>query len=290
MNSNQQGNKLTKNARKKRFVGTAIVTAVLLMAMGSSVLASSEKDSFTLFYKGDSKNSGEFPTLINQSKVVSGVKTTVEESIIGGNSAMIMVSFENEDGTVFPKDAAIANLELKWAKDASYMVEQRVTEDGKKIVAMFDVDTPSSLNGKKVTIQADSIVNSATGDIIVEGPFSNTFKAQESSSSYNIEIDQTISVKQEEMSIQTVNVSTLGIGIEGNRLDGHTDQLPKYNPKVSIVTSDGKEIELYLGSTSTSAHGFQWNYNLDQEGERVFLNTALIASISIDERNISVIK
>ncbi|MNH28778.1 hypothetical protein D3C79_889680 [compost metagenome] len=123
------------------------------------------------------------------------------------------------------------------------MVEQRVTEDGRKIIAMFDVDTPSSLKGKKVTIKADAVVNSITGAVIAKGPFHNTFTAQESSTSYNIGVDQTLSQQQEKLSVQTINFSTIGIGIEGKRLDGHSDQLPKYNPKISISTSDGNETE-----------------------------------------------
>ncbi|MEK4061591.1 MULTISPECIES: hypothetical protein [Paenibacillus] len=288
MNNNQDGNKTTKNARKKWVVGTAIA-AISLMAMGTSALASTDKAVFKEFFNGNTEISRESATLINQSKVTAGIKTTVEESIIGENSAMIIVSFENEDGTVFPQDAAIATPELNWAKDASYMVEQRVTEDGKKIIAMFDVDTPSPLKGKKVTIKADAVVNN-TGAVIAKGPFQNTFTAQESSTSYNIGIDQTLSQQQEKLSIQTINISTIGIGIEGNRLDGQTDQLPKYNPKVSISTSDGKDTELHLGSASTLDQGFKWNYNLDREGKKVFLNTAKITSISIDGHIIPVTK
>ncbi|CAH1220731.1 hypothetical protein PAECIP111892_04907 [Paenibacillus auburnensis] len=290
MNNNQNGNKTTKKERKKWVVGTAVVATISLMAMGTSALASSDRDVFKGFFKGNTEISAGSATLINQSSVMAGIKTTVEESIIGGNSAIIIVSFEHEDGAVFPQDAAIATLELDWAKDASYMVEQRVTEDGKKIIAMFDVDTPSSLKGKKVTIKADAVVNSITGAVIAKGPFHTTFTAQESSTAYNIGIDQTLSHQQEKLSLQTINFSTIGIGIEGERLDGHSDQLPEYNPKISISTSDGKETELYLGSTSTSDRGFEWHYNLDKEGKRIFLDTAVITSISIDGHIIPVTK
>lgn len=288
MNINQNGNKTTKKTKKKWAAGTAVAAAVSLMAMGTSALASSEKDVFKEFFNGNAIISGEATTLMNQSKVMAGIKTTVEESIIGGNSGIIIVSFENEDGTVFPQDAAIAALELHWTKDASYMVEQRVTEDGKKIIAMFDVDTPSRLKGKKVTIKGNAVVNTTTEAVIAQGPFHSTFTAQESGKSYTIEVKQPLSGQQEKMSVQTVQLSAIGIGIEGNRTDGHTDQLPQYGPKVSISTSDGKETELYLGSTSTSDQGFEWHYNLDQEGNRIFLDTAAITSISIDGHTIPV--
>lgn len=290
MNNNQNGNKTTKKERNKWVVGTAVVATISLMAMGTSALASSDRDVFKGFFNGNNEITAESATLIHQSNVMAGIKTTVEESIIGGNSAIIIVSFENEDGTAFPQDAAMAALEINWAKDASYMVEQRVTEDGKKIIAMFDVDTPSSLKGKKVTIQADAVVNNITGAIIAKGPFQNTFTAQESSTSYTIGVDQTLSQQQEKLSVQAVNFSTIGIGIEGKRLDGHSDQLPKYNPKISISTSDGNETELYLGSTSTSDRGFEWHYNIDKEGKKVFLDAALITSISIDGHIIPVAK
>lgn len=282
MNNNQKSSQRAKNTRKKWVAGTAIAATVSLMAMGTSALASSDKDAFKEFFNGNAGIPGQSTTLINESRVMAGIKTTVEESIIGGNSAVIIVSFEKEDGTVFSQDAAMAALELKWAKDASYMVEQRVTEDGKKIIAMFDVDTPSSLKGKKVTIKADAVVNTATEAVIAEGPFHNTFTAQESGTSFNIGIDHTLSQQQEEMSLESVHISTIGIGIKGVRTDGHSDELPQYSPRVSITTSDGKETELSLGSTSSSKRGFEWHYNLDKEGKRVFLDAAMIISISVD--------
>lgn len=289
MNNKHASKKTTKNAKKKWVVGTAVI-AITVMAMGTSALASSEKDYFEVFFNGNAEMSGQSNTLINQSRVMDGIKTTVEESIIGGNSAIIIVSFEKDDGTAFPQDAVIATPELKWAKDASYMVEQRVTEDSKKIIAMFDVDTPSSLNGKSVTIKADAVVNTNTGAVIVEGPFHNTFTAQESSTSRNIEVDQMLIQQQEELSLQNINISAIGISIEGNRLDNQTEQLPRYNPNVSVTTSDGKVIELHSGSTSTTDRGFKWNYNLDQEGNKVFLNTETVLSISIDDNIIWVTK
>lgn len=287
MNNKQDGNK-TKN--KKWVAGTAVMAAISMMAIGTSALASSDRNMFEGFFNGNAEISAGTATIMNQSKVMEGIKTTVEESIIGGNSALIIVSFEKEDGTVFPQDAAMATLELDWAKDASYMVEQRVTEDGSKIIAMFDVDTPSSLKGKKVTVKADALVNSTTGAVIVKGPFTNTFTAQESSSSFRIGIDQTLLLHQEELSIQTLNVSAIGIGVEGSRLDGHTDQLPEYNPELIISTSDGKKTVLYLGSTSTSDQGFEWHYNVDKEGRRVLLEAAKITGISIDGHTIPVTK
>ncbi len=287
MNNNQNSNETTKNTRKKWVVVTTIAASISLMAMGTSVLASSDKDVFKGFFNGNAEITGK-STSIHQSNVMAGIKTTVEQSIIGGNSAIIMVSFEKEDGTVFPQDASMSALELKWAKDASYMVEQRVTEDRKKIIAIFDVDTPSSMKGKKVSIKANAVVNNATEAVIAEGPFRNTFTAQESGKSYTIEIDQTLSQQQEEMSMQSINISAIGIGIEGIRTDGHRDELPKYNPKVSISTSDGKETELYLGSTSTSDQGFEWHYNVDQESKRVFLDAEKITSVSIDDQLIPV--
>lgn len=282
MNNNQKNSQTAMNPRKKWVAGTAIAATVSLMAMGTSALASSDKDILKEFFNGNGGISGASTTLINESNVMAGVKATVEESIIGGNNATIAVSFEKEDGTVFPPEAAMAPLELQWAKNASYMVEQRVTEDGKKIIAMFDVDTPSSMKGKKVTVKADAVVNTNTGAVIAEGPFQTKFTAQESGTSYTIALDQRLSQQQEEMTLGSVHISTIGIGIEGVRTDGHSDQLPQYSPKVSITTSDGKETELYAGSTSTSERGFEWHYDLDKEGKRVFLDAAMITSISID--------
>ena len=282
MNYKQNGNKTKKNSGKRLILGVTALMAAGIMAVGTTALASSEKENFSIFFNGNTEISEGSSTLIHQSNVMAGIKVTIEESIVGGNSAIIIASFENEDGTAFPQDAALAKPELVWKNDASYMVEQRMTADGKKIIVMFDIDTPSSLHGKKVTIKADAVVNSNTDTVIVKGPLKHKFTAQENSTSYNIAIDQTLSQQQEMLSIHNMTISPIGIGIQGDWLAGEGDQLPKYNPKVSIMTSDGKTTDLYVGSTSTIDQGFQWKYNLDQDGNKIFLDTATIISVSID--------
>lgn len=46
MNKNQNGNKTTMKERKKWVVGTAVAATISLMAMGTSALASSDRDVF----------------------------------------------------------------------------------------------------------------------------------------------------------------------------------------------------------------------------------------------------
>lgn len=287
MNNKQ---KVRQPAKKKWAVGAAIVAAISLTAMGTSALASPDHGIFKLFAGGNTGITDGAVTAVNQSAVQAGIVATVEQSMIGGNSALIVVSFAKEDGTLFPKNAVIPALELHGDKEVSFMVEQRVTADGKKLIAMFDVETPASLNGKKLTVKADAIEDADTGAVLAKGPFKNTFRAEESSSSYNIAIDHTLSHQQEQLSIQAGNISAIGVALEGKRITGPTDQLPEYSPKVSVTTKDGQKTELYLGSTSTTDRGFEWHYNLDKEGQRVFLDAAAVTSLSVDGHNIEVTK
>ncbi|WP_405106606.1 hypothetical protein MHH28_25215 [Paenibacillus sp. FSL K6-1217] len=287
MNNNQ---KVRQPAKKKWALGAAIVATISLTAMGTSALASPDHGFFKLFTGGNAGITEGAVTAIHQSTVQAGIVATVEQSIIGGNSALIVVSFAKEDGTLFPKKAVIPALELHGDKDVNYMVEQRVTADGKKIIAMFDVETPASLNGKKLTVKADAIEDNDTRAILVKGPFKNSFTAEESNSSYNIAIDHTLSHQQEQLSIQAGNISAIGVALEGKRVTGPTDQLPEYSPQVSVTTKDGQKTVLYLGSTSTTDRGFEWHYNLDKDGQRVFLDAAEVTSLSVDGHIIPVTK
>ncbi|MNY62557.1 hypothetical protein D3C86_1993910 [compost metagenome] len=58
------------------------MATISLMAMGTSALASSDRDVLKGFFNGNNEISAGSATLINQSNVMSGIKTTVEESII----------------------------------------------------------------------------------------------------------------------------------------------------------------------------------------------------------------
>lgn len=275
MDKKKTGKKAFMNMRK------GIVTGVAIMVIGTSttVLASQDTGYINELF-GGVKNKHD------QVVVESGVKMKIEESLSGGKSSLIIVSFEKEDKTKFPEGATIENLELDIKHGASYMVEQQLTEDRKQIIGTFDVDTFSTLEGKSVTIKAEAIVNTDTDEIIANGPFKNKFTAHDRSK--KIDINVMLKQQKEEVVLKALNVSAVGIEIEGERIDGQESYLPEISPIVKVITDDNQIIELSNGSTSTTDIGFKWMYSLDSNGNRMFLDKSTIKSIMVNNQVMSI--
>ncbi len=280
MNKNKSGKKNLMNMKRK------IITGVSLLVIGTSttVAASQHTDYFNDFF-GGMANSFVKETH-DQVVVEAGIKMKIVESVSGEKSSLVFVSFEKEDGTGFPDGAAISDLELDMKQDVSYMVEQRLTEDRKKIIALFDIDTASSLEGKSVTVKAGAIVDDVTGEVLAGGPIKNKFTAHDRSDRYDI--DLTLTQQNEKVGLKTIYVSAIGIEIEGERLDDQTSYLPEIAPVVKVITNDNQMMELSVGSTSTTDVGFKWQYSLDGKGKRVFLDKAEIKKIMINDQIITV--
>ncbi|MED3571050.1 hypothetical protein [Cytobacillus praedii] len=279
MDKNKTGKWSFNNMKR----GIGIAAAVLAIGTSTTVVAAQNTDYFRMFFDGNVMNSA---AEIDQVTIERGIKMKVEESIIGGKSAIIIASFERENGAVFPEEAVIDTLELDLKNGASYMVEQRVSEDGKKLIAMFDVDASSSLDGEKVTIKADAIMNGETDEKVAEGPFKHTFKVKDHSD--RLTIDLTTKLKNENTALKTVYISPLGVGVEGERTDGNTSYLPENTPSVRVITKDDNIVDLQASSTSTTDIGFKWQYSLDQNGNRVFLDSANIKQIMINDQVVNV--
>ena len=263
-----------------------VVAGVAIMVIGASTTVVASQDTgYVNKLFGGITNSFVKDTH-DQVVINSGIKMKIEESLSGGKSSLIIVSFEKEDETIFPKGAAIANLELDVRNGASYMVEQELTEDRKKIIGIFDIDTFSNLEGKSVTIKADAIVDNKTDQIIVNGPFKNKFTAHDHSTKTDIDI--TLKQQEEEVALKTLNISAIGIEIEGERIDGQESYLPKISPIVKVMTDDNEIVELSAGSTSTTDIGFKWRYSLDSDGNHMFLDHSTIKNIMINNQIISI--
>lgn len=279
-----------KKTGKKAFMSMrkGIVTGVAIMVIGTSttVLASQDTGYVNELFGGITNSFVKDKH--NQVVIESGIKMKIEESLSGGKSSLIIVSFEKEDKTKFPEGATIENLELDIKHGASYMVEQQLTEDRKQIIGTFDIDTFSNLEGKSVTIKAKAIVNIDTDEIIANGPFKNKFTAHDRSD--KIDIDLTLKQQKEEVVLKALNVSAIGIEIEGERIDAQESYLPEITPIVKVITDDNQIMELSNDSTSTTDIGFKWRYSLDSDGNRMFLDKSTIKEIKINDQVISVNK
>ncbi|MBP2242616.1 hypothetical protein J2Z40_003193 [Cytobacillus eiseniae] len=280
MDKNKSGKKAFMSMRKRVITGVAI----LVIGTSTTVAASQDTGYFNEFFGGGTN--GFVKDTHDQEVVQSGIKMKIEESLSAGKSALTTVSFEKEDGTGFPEGALVSNLELDVKHGASYMVEQQLTEDHKKIIVMFDIDTLSSLEGKGITIKADAIVNDETDKVIANGPFKNKFTAKDRSD--KTDIDLTLKQQNEEVVLKTIYVSAIGIGIEGERMDGQSSYLPEISPIVKVMTKDNQIIELSTSSTSSTDNGFKWQYSLDSEGNRIFLDKSAIKNIMINNHKISI--
>jgi hypothetical protein len=280
MDKNKSGRNAFMNMRK------GIITGVAILVIGTSttVIAAQDTGYFNEFFGGITNSL--LKDTHDQVVVKSGIKMKIEESVGGGKSSLIIVSFEKEDKNRFPEGTSISNLELDVKHGASYMVEQKLTEDRKKIIAMFDIDTLSSLEGKSITIKADAIVSDDTGEILAKGPFKNKFIANDRSN--KTDIDLTLKQQNEEVELKTIYVSAMGVGIEGERKDNQSSYLPKISPIVKVMTTDNQIIELSTSSTSTTDRGFKWQFSLDSEGNRVFLDESTIKNIMINNQIISI--
>ncbi|KGR76298.1 hypothetical protein [Ureibacillus sinduriensis] len=283
-----------ERGKKKKQKGTmfkrSLFAASAVFVIGATTVAAQNSDYFSMFFGHEGNAMDANQNSIKASKIVSGIEMEVEETIIGGKSALIIVSFEKQDGTAFSNNVKVPALELDWKQNASYMVDQQMTEDHKKLIAMFDIDTTKKIDGKKLKIMANKLVDESTDKVIADGPFHLSFEASESSSSKTIETNINLALSDAELSLQTINISANGIGVEGTRQDGKTGELPQSTPLLKVTTLDNHTFELKSGSTSTTETGFKWQFNLDEAGERLLLSNENIKSVTIDGHTIEVTK
>lgn len=260
------------------------------MSIGGTVFATQYLDNFRLFYGEKVSLKTEDTTLINESVVANGIKMTITESIVSDKGAVIMLSFEKEDGTAFAEEVSIPMLEIQGRQDVSYMVNQKLNEEGTKLIANFEIDSYKSLKGEKLEITADKMIGRKTGEVIAEGPWEISFKVRDQKGVKEQAIDLEIKKENEALALNKVNISTLGIAIEGVRIDDQKDKLPNYKPIVKIRTVDGKEMELKLGSANETQDGFRWMYNLDTEYNTVFINDLEIECVIINDEMINIVQ
>ena len=271
---------------KKRLKKIWIVAAAMFL-LGGSAYAAQSLDVFKFIYGDNVQIKTEDKTIINKTQTSSGIKMTINEGLIGDNSGIIMVTFESEDGIVFPKDAAVANLEIS-NKDINYMVNQEVSEDGLKIVGSFEIDSTNELRGKSITVQADKILDSKSEAVLAKGPWKNTFKLDGENKLLSKDISLELVHNGEKMIAKHIDISTVGVEIKVERLDNNKDKLPEYTPVVKVVGRDDNIIVLKSGSTSEIETGFKWLYNLDTDNTTIFLDKQNIRSLIIDDNIIEI--
>ncbi|WP_234032752.1 hypothetical protein [Paenibacillus faecalis] len=281
MNRIQEEETMMFNNRKaKKYKASVIIAAAMIMILSTTAFASQYMDSLKQFFGQSASIAEDERSPIQGTDTASGVTMNVEEGVYVGNSGYLVVSFMKEDGTPFPAGASIPGLELKTEHDVNYMVGQQLLDDNKKLVGVFEMDAMNDLDGLKARITADRIT-SVDNTQVVEGPWDVQFtispgKQREQS------LNLTINKGEEALSLSTINVSSIGVAIEGNRTNDELDKLPEYTPEVKVIAADGSELTLHASSTSTTKNGFQWLYNLDSKNNLVFLEDVDIKSISID--------
>jgi len=277
---------MKKTTNKKTIIATIAIIATL--ATGTISFAVQHFDGFRELYGEQPNLTAQNKIAINQSSVVSGSKMTVTESIISDKGAVIVTTFEKEDGKAFEKDAVVPTIEITSRKDLSYMINQALSEDRTKIIASLEIDSSKSLGSQTLTVVADKIINTATKETLAAGPWSISLTA----TNQKFVKEETIYLLAEKdhgkMALTKINVSSLGVAVEGKRLDGKTSTLPSYMPSVEITTADGKAIQLTFDSANEIETGFRILYvNKTDAGIREFLNTSDIKKVSIVGKTIT---
>lgn len=277
---------MKKTTNKKATIATIAIIATL--TTGTISFATQHFDGLRELYGEQPNLISQNKTTINQFSVVSGVKMTVTESIISDKGAIIVATFEKEDGKPFEKDAVISTIEITNRKDLSYMINQTLSEDRTKIIASLEIDSSKSLENQMLTVVADKIINTATNETLAAGSWNISFTAKNQKLVKEQIIDQLVEKDHEKMTLTKINVSSLGVAVEGIRLDGETDTLPSYMPSVEITTADGKVVQLTFDSASETETGFRIAYvNKTDAAIKEFLKASDIKKVSIDGQTIT---
>lgn len=268
-----------KGTRKYR---AGIIAAALVLTFSTTALASQYFDGFKQFFGGSASVSDKDRSSILKSSIMSGVKMTVEESIIVGSSGYLVVSFTKEDDTAFPEGALVPQLDFKTGNEpSSYMVNQMLVDNNKKLIAMFELDSLSNPEMVKATVTANKITNADGITPLINGEWSVDFMIT-SGQQKQQDINLVIEGKNEKLIVTKVNVSSIGVAIEGKQADGKNEYLPLYAPEVKVIAENGKMIVLTCDTTSATKSGFQWMYNKDSEHNYTFLGDVDIKSVIID--------
>ena len=88
----------TEMGRRKYLKGSlfkkSLLAASTVFVFGAVTAAAQSSNNFTMFFGEEAAGVVENKPTIQEAKIVSGIEMEVEESIIGGKSAIILVSFE----------------------------------------------------------------------------------------------------------------------------------------------------------------------------------------------------
>jgi len=284
----QAGRSTSKNTKRRVGFRKAMVLVAATLTLSATVFASEYFDTFKFFYGGKANIALEDRESVDKTITASGIKMTIRESVVSDKGAIIMLTFEKEDGTALPKEAIIKTLDIKEHKNLAYMVNQKITEDGKKLIANFEIDSSEKLEGKKITVLADEIINTQTLHSIVKGPWKTSFRISGKAKSVEKKLNVTVGNGNEKLQFNNINVSTLGVSFDGIKANGDIERLPDYQPKVTIITTEGNSIELKQGSANEIKNGFRFIYNLDSEFNKTFLDLSTIKNIIVDDNIISI--
>ncbi len=278
----------SKNTKKPTGFKKVIAVVAATLALSGTVLAADYFDGFKFFYGEKTNIAIEDKEFVNETITAEGIKMTISESVVSDRGAIIILTIEKEDGTALPKEASIKNLSIKEHENLGYMVIQKVTEDGKKLIANFEIDSSEKLEGKKITFLADEIINNETNERIAKGPWNISFKVLGKAAAVEKILNITVEHGNEKLQLNKMNVSTLGVSFDGIKTTGDIEKLPDYQPKVKIITTEGKSFELTQGSANEIHTGFRMMYDLDLEFNKVFLDISTIKTITVDDIMISI--
>lgn len=282
------GSSTLRGKRRIKGFRKAIAALVAAMAIGGTAFAAEYFDGFKFLYGEKANIATEDRDAINKTVTVSGIKMTINESVVSDKGAIIMLAFEKEDGTILPKETVAQTLDIKENKKLSYMKKQKVSEDRKRLLANFEIDSSEKLEGKSLTVTADEVINTQTGESIAKGPWQISLKVSAKAKTVAKALDLTLGNDSERLILNKINVSALGVSFDGIKADENVETLPNYEPTVKVITVDSTSFELKRGSANEIENGFRLTYDLDSESNKTFLDLSNVKSVVVDGNMISI--
>lgn len=154
--------------RIKKRIWIPLVAA--LTAIGISVVAVSNNPVLSELIGDKFGMVQEEAQVVGKSVVKRGIIFTVEEAVIDSSSGFIALSFAKEDGTPFEEGTMPKRISINPKNPTSmgWGYESILSEDGKKIFCLIDINMSKNLYGQEIEIIAEGLVSLEHGQVPLE--------------------------------------------------------------------------------------------------------------------------
>lgn len=188
----KQRRKRRRIGRKKCIIVPLIATLIavgmtVVVVNNTSILGEMLEKNFNIIENQTQK--------IGQSTSQGGIVLTVEEAIIDHSSGFIVLSFMKEDGTPFEPGTIAKDLHIQVEKPTSWGASYTPTlsEDGKRLLYLVDMNMRANLYGQKMIATAGSIGKEETNKMPIAIDLKEAYeKAQQTDEPLGLVLTETL--------------------------------------------------------------------------------------------------